>query len=169
MRVLSKLGLMIIAASLSALCGNSLTVFRGSVGSPSPRVEVLPETYGGICQLLVSYNYSITINSDEPVEFMVIPFNQLFEQYGKHSDYAIASMVIENWGKLTFKPYRRGIYALALRTADSEAAMASFSILAIRVFELDFLYDSLIIAASGGLLSLAGLLIEKGLKRRQTS
>jgi len=166
---LSKIGLIIIVASLSTLGGNSLQVFGGSLSSSIPTTLVVPGTYAGDCEFLVSYNYTITINSNATVEFMVIPFNQLFEQYGEHNDYAIASVVVDNWGKLTFKPDRRGIYALVLRTSDSEVAMASMSVLVTRVFEWDFLYDSLIIAAIGGILSIAGLVVEKVFKRSKTS
>jgi len=169
LNVLSKLGLIIIAASISALCGNSLTVFRGSGGSSYPTVQVVPETYDGVCQFLVSYNYTLTINSNGTVEFMVIPFIYLFEQYGRHNDYAVASVVIDNWGKLTFKPDRRGIYALVLKTADSDVALASFSILTIRIFEWDFLWDSLAIVAVGGILAIAGLIVERFFKRGQAS
>jgi len=184
LNILSKIGLIIIVASLSTLCGNSLTVFGRSWGSSYPPLQVVPETYAGFCQFLVSYNYTISINSNATVEFMVIPFNQLFEQYGRHNDHAIASVVVDNWGKLTFRPDRRGIYALVFMTADSETTcyhclnlsgdlptaqtIVSFSMLTTRVFEWDYLYDSLIIAASGGVLTVAGLLVEKFFKRRQT-
>ena len=169
MNVLSKIGLIIIVASLSALCGNSFIIFRGSGGSSLPMVRVVPETYAGVCTFLVSYNYTMTINSNATVEFMVIPFNHLFEQYGKHNDYAIANLTIDNWGKLTFKPDKRGVYALVFKTANSEVAMVSFSMLTTRGFEWDFLWDSFIIAASGGVLILAGFLVEKVFNRRQTS
>jgi len=183
LNILFKLGLIIIVASLSTLCGNSLTVFGRSGGS-SYQTEVVPETYAGVCQFLVSYNYTVSINSNATVEFMVIPFNQLFEQYGRHNDHAIASVVIDNWGKLTFRPDRRGIYALVFMIADSETtcyqclnlsedfpitqATVSFSMLTTRGFEWDFLYDSLIIATLGGVLTVAGLLVEKAFKRRRT-
>jgi hypothetical protein len=92
----------------------------------------------------------------------------MFEQYGNPSDYAITSVVVDNWGKLTFRPDRRGIYALVLKAVDSEVATTSVSILATRVFEWDFFYDSLMIAVVGGALSIAGLVIEKFFKRRRT-
>jgi hypothetical protein len=168
LNILFKLGLVIIVASLSALCGNTLTVFRGTIGSSLPTVNAAPETYAGVFQFLVSYNYTVSINSNATVEFMVIPFNHMFEQYGNPSDYAITSVVVDNWGKLTFRPDRRGIYALVLKAVDSEVATTSVSILATRVFEWDFFYDSLMIAVVGGALSIAGLVIEKFFKRRRT-
>ena len=169
MNILFKLGLIIIVASLSTLCGNSLKVFGGSLNSSVPTTLVVPGTYAGDCEFLVSYNYAVTINSNATLEFMVIPFNHLFEQYGEHNDYAITSVVVDHWGKLTFRPDRRGVYAFVLKTVDSEVALASVGILVTRVFEWDFFYDSLIIAVVGGALSIAGLVIEKVFKRRKTS
>ena len=168
MNILFKLGLVIIVASLSALSGNALTVFRGTGGSSLSTINATPETYVGVFQFLTSYNYTVSINSNATVEFTVIPFNHMFEQYGDPSDYAIASEVVDNWGKLTFRPDRRGIYALVLKAVDSEVATTSVSILVTRVFEWDFFYDSLIIASLGGALSISGLVVEKVFKRRRT-
>jgi multidrug transporter EmrE-like cation transporter len=47
--------------------------------------------------------------------------------------------------------------------------MAGVGILATRVFEWDFFYDSLTVAASGGVLTIAGIVIEKVLKRGRTA
>jgi len=169
LNIISKLGLIIIVASLSTLCGNTLQIFGGSLNSYIPTTLVMPGTYAGDCEFLVSYNYAVTINSNATIEFMVIPFNQLFEQYGEHSDHAITNAVVENWGTLTFRPDRRGVYGLVLRTTDSETAMAGVGILATRVFEWDFFYDSLIIAVFGGALGVVGLVVERVFKRGRTT
>ncbi|MEM2939997.1 MAG: hypothetical protein QW304_00370 [Thermoproteota archaeon] len=168
MNTLFKLGLIIVAASLSALCGRSFASFRSGVNL-SENIWIEPGPDYGSCMFLASYNYSAVINSNATLEFMVIPFNHLFEPYERYGDYAVASAVIDGWGKLSFKPPRRGIYALVFRTLDSGGAIGSLTMLSTGIFEWDFLWDSLIIATFGMIISLAGLLIEKGLKRRRQS
>lgn len=168
MNTLFKLGLIIVVASLSAFCGRSFTAFRAG-GSLTESIWVEPRVYSGYCTFLASYNYSVVINSNATLKFMVIPFNHLFEPYERYGDYAVASTVIDGWGKLVFKPPRRGIYGLIFRTLDSGGAIGSLTMLATGIFEWDFLWDSLIITTVGAILSLAGLLVEKGFKRRRQS
>lgn len=158
----SKLGLIIIVASLSTLCGEAVLTFRTPMIFPTamPSIDVKPNFYAVECTYLENYNYSAVISSGRTVKFMVIPLSQLINQQNNLEERAICSAVIEGLKSVNFKPNRRGIYLLILEALEAETT-ASRNIYGSRTFPWDFLWDSVTVAIVGALIFLAGLLYDK--------
>jgi hypothetical protein len=164
---LSKLGLVIIVASLAALAGNSLTAFKSNYSS-SARTLVTPESLESECDFFRSYTHEIIVSTNGTVELMFFPLRQILYPANDFENKSLLKATIDNWESVVFKPDRRGAYSITFSNIGEATVQISFTIATYRTFEWDFLYDSLIIAAAGGVLSLAGLLVEKAFKRRQT-
>jgi len=72
MNLISKMGLIIIVASISTLSGEIISAFRGTATIPSsmPSMNVRPEVYEIQYTYLNSYDYNIMISAGRAVKLI---------------------------------------------------------------------------------------------------
>jgi hypothetical protein len=161
MNLISKMGLIIIVASISTLSGEIISAFRGTATIPSsmPSMNVRPEVYEIQYTYLNSYDYNIMISAGRAVKLIIIPLCQIVQQ-NSLEEHAVYSAIIERLEGISFKPERRGTYFLIFKAANSEASV-SMNIYGSRTFEWGFFWDSMRVAVVGTIIFLAGLIYEK--------
>jgi len=158
MNAVAKLGLVILVASLSALAGNIISDLRffGSYSSSGP----LASGISGKLVFLKSTEYSISLTTDGTVEFMVLRLGDMMRPDVNYAEMALAYQTISGGCEVSFRPDRRGVYALVFRNLSDRRLNLGYVFRApTSIFEQDYLLDSATVASAGLALAAAGLVI----------
>ena len=167
MNPVSKLGLVLITAALSALAGNIFTLQGpGLTITYSTGRGLGPQKLSGIYLFLKSYEYRVTISCDGKALFMVLRLEDLLSSAGSLEEKALIKKVVEGWSEVSFRPERRGAYALLVKNLEESRLSASFAVFTTKVLEVDFLMDTMVAITIGVFLVVIGLTLNAVSQRR---